>query len=228
MGESPIYHLPWPELSDPADVPAAMQDTALATDGILNTFHTETQADLDDMQGQITGATGSVVKLGHVSLAADAASIDFAAIPQIYSHLFVMGALRAAAVVTVTTLRLRLNQLSTTAYYSGALLSNNSAASGPAALGTTGWDAGVIPGGSAAAGSFGPCFLVIPDYADASHNRGFVGLSFANSATTAAGQWLKNAGGFVTVNAVTHVSVYADSGNLKAGSKLTLYGLKGA
>ena len=64
MGESPIYHLPWPELSDPADVPAAMQDTAMATDGILNTFQTDTQADLDDMQDQISGATRVVREAG--------------------------------------------------------------------------------------------------------------------------------------------------------------------
>lgn len=44
MGQSPIYGLPWPEPSDPADIPAAMQATALETEEIIGELMTSQTA----------------------------------------------------------------------------------------------------------------------------------------------------------------------------------------
>ena len=231
MGESPIYNLPWPELTDPADVPAAMQDTAMATDGILNLFHTETQADLDDMQGQISGASGAFVKLAHAQLAANAALIDFAAIPQTYDHLLLVASVRGSqAAQPWDNLGLRMNGDVATNYSSHYVQGTNNAVTGGAQVAqSSGW-IGSTGGATTPADYYSAHQALIPGYS-VGRIHSYLAFGYHARGGGAANLQFQMFGGGFRNNAavVTSLQLMCQTGsNLVAGSRATLYGLRGA
>ena len=218
MGSTPIYGLPYPELTDPADVPLHIRNHALGTEGVLDGF-----AD------QIVGSVGAVGLLGHTKLAANTAAIDFASIPQTWQHLLVLAHFRSAVSGGAEyDIVMRLNQVATASYYSSQITGVNNAVAGLAKLAPTFASIGMMPGASAAAWYPGGLMLLIPNYTDPDIARHWLSLSYAMVTTAAAGQFVRVTGGQFTGYAVNHLRLFGAGGDLAAKSVATLYGLKGA
>ena len=195
MGTTPTYAIPYPDPTDPADVPADMQATALATRAVLSAFKTDTDADLGDMEDQISGALGAFTQLGHTVLPADAATIDFDAIPASYQHLVVMAALRSTAGTGASNAVLRLDHV-LTATYSGSYMRAFNPPSGGTQINALSALLGVMPGATSAAAAMAGTVIFLPNYVS-NKAKAYLSLMFARTGagSTAADQQLYIAGG---------------------------------
>ena len=166
------------------------------------------------------GAGGAMTLIQEIELAAAGASIDFTDIPQTFRHLRVVCTLRSAAASDYDSYEMRLNGDSTSGHYGsseGYAGGNNGQVESSAAF---------LGYGPAASTPVGQAFggeIVIPHYRETVFYKGFTSFDSMNyagyhSPMFTAGEW------FAT-DAVTAISIFADGGNLVAGSMASLYGM---
>jgi len=154
-------------------------------------------------------------------LGVDSASITFASIPQTFAHLVIVTYARDSGAGTTTPDGLQAQFNADTAanydWYESTI--SGAGAFGQASL-RAGW---VVPGG-AVANLFAASYTLIPYYTQTTNHKATVAIASAklsNSiiySTHLGGVWR-------STNAVTQILLQSSSGNLKAGSRATLYGL---
>lgn len=171
---------------------------------------------------------GGLELIANSLLGADAASIDISGIPGTHVHLLIVGNIRAAtAGVSQIDGRIRFNNDSGSNYDWVRWLMTD--ASGPftgGGFGETSAYFGLLPAATATAGKASNVSAWITDYAATTFHKSFrteIGWAQGQATTTVAlgmntGYWRNTA-------AITQITVFASSGNLLAGSRLSLYGL---
>jgi hypothetical protein len=211
VGLTPIYQLPYPEITDPADVPTDMRELAERTDGIL------------------TGAIGAAARLADVTLAAAAALIDLTAIPQSYAHLLLMLTARTDAATATSGALIRANNDSGASYSAQLLYASGATAGAGEQVAQTSGDLGVAPGGTAYAGLFAGYTVLIPGYTSAGHAHPMISLD-AHFQDWQAGSKYRvgiSAISWGVSQAINRLTLRPYSGNFVAGTRATLYGLAG-
>lgn len=219
MGQTPAYQLPYPELTDPADVPTDMRQ--LAED-----FENKVAIPLDGRMDAIEAGVGSFAKLADIKLAADAALIDFTAIPNTYTHLQLIGYLRGVTGGNAINVDLRCNGDAASNYGTQlfSAIGTSLSALGIAAFGAA--VVGTIPAAAAAVASYSALSVLLSNY---SHPAGTTTPMLIQSVVDSpGGMQVDNSGAFWRGTApVNRVEIHPRTGNFKAGSRATLYGLRG-
>lgn len=150
------------------------------------------------------------------------AAIEFTNIPATYDDLLVKISTREAT-GTSSTLRFRINGITTSTYSGRYIQGSGSGTPSSGAVTTTSGEAGVISSSTDTASTFGSVDFYIPNYRS-SNNKSISSDSVSeNNATTAysrltASLWSNTA-------AITSLSFYVASGNLAQHSTATLYGI---
>ena len=209
MPSTPVYGLPYPAPTAPANVPADIEALAEHTEAVLPTL------------------TGGLTKIAETILAAPAATFDFPSIPQTFSSLMLSCALRSDQAATVAA-GVRFNgDTGAGSYASQAVTGAGSAAS--AAESVAGSSANVLTAvGGGPANSPSIAFAFIPGYRGAflkaiaslvyDRRQATTGQQFVN---LYGGMWIA-AGGTA---AITRITLTPGAGSFATGSRATLYGL---
>lgn len=171
----------------------------------------------------------SVVDLIQTVKLSAAGQFNFAAIPQTYAHLLLVGSVRAAVAATNDPTMLRFNADAGAGYRSQQLIAIAAAASASEQAPAGQGQFGHCPGASIAPATWFNNFeLLIPSYRDTGQLRSWLSRGF--SAWGASGLALFNfAGFFWGAPAVTSLQLFgaAAPGNFAAGSRVSLYGMNG-
>lgn len=173
----------------------------------------------------VWSAGGSGITLiADQTLGSDAASIDFSSIAGTYKHLMLLGDLRSSsASVSVDTL-LRFNG-DTAANYDWMRLvwSSGGTTTQEGYAGTSG-SLGFHLGDSARANRFAGVQIWIPDYVNTTREKS--AIAEASAVNTAALATCNSGRAFWrSTAAVTQVTILPSTGNFRAGSRLSLYGV---
>ena len=169
---------------------------------------------------------GLPVRIADSTLSGDAASISFSSIPAIYAHLYLECYLRADNAATTQNTYFRFNADSGANYDYQNILGSAATASATEAFGQTLMFITGIPGNNAGANLFAGVTIDVPHYAQTANNKdiivqsaGKIGTSTGNLGVSATvGFWRSNA-------AVSTITIGPATGNLKSGSRATLFGM---
>lgn len=170
------------------------------------------------------GGGGDLTKLAETILGSDAANITITGISGAYKDLIVVWEAREDAAVDIDFLYMRLGNgsIDTGSNYTYVREYNGSAGGTNTNTGDTKGDVGTVTGNSSPAGAFASGRLEILDYASTTKRRNWMGQSYQSGTGvytgTVFGAWTNASA------AIDQVRIYSPSGNLKAGSRLALYG----
>lgn len=205
MPTTPVYALPYPASTDPADVPLDMQELAERVEVVLPTVP-------------------GLRKIAETILAANAATIDFAAIPQTYSHLRLVANLRCNQATYFQTGYLRINGNSGNNYHVQRMRVGGATVSGIENLNVDGIYITVV--GTSNPSLASPLIVEVPGYRDGAIYRAVLTQGTFFGSGGAGGFNIENAYGlFQNGAAVTQLTLALQAGNFIAGSRATLYGL---
>jgi hypothetical protein len=212
MGQTPIYQLPYPELTDPADVPTDMRELAERTETVFGGL-----------------GAGDLTRIADVKLAAAAANIDLQNIPQTFGHLLLLILGRSTAAVPIDSLNVRVNNITGANYYALTLRGSGSAASVVPSIGSTSVVLSGVPGATAtdAANVRGGGLLLIPNYAATDGYPtmlAMTGLTGGVATNIFVDQLTVLCNVAAAVNRIT---LTCGSGSVAAGARATLFGLRG-
>jgi hypothetical protein len=175
------------------------------------------------------GGTGSstLLQLFDATLGADAASIDTGAagIAQTANHLLVMLYLRSTQAIVGANMNVTLNG-DGAAHYDRVNVSGTSAAATSSA--GTGESAIVViaPGASVASATlFGSALLLIPSYRQTTGDKLVIPIAGYADATTTDSLVQIRPTHWQSSAAISQITVTPVANNLKAGSRMTIYGL---
>jgi hypothetical protein len=176
----------------------------------------------------ITGAAPGIssLVLFDQTLGADAASIDTGAggIAGTAAGLLVHIVARTSQAVVVSSVNVRLNNDSGANYDYTRTGVVNTTLSGATTLAATSW-ALVCAGDSVQAGSASFLTFVIPAYADTTFHKVAQQSEYISDSSAANNQLQTRGLRWRSTAAISRMSVAAGSGNLRAGSRMTVYGL---
>jgi hypothetical protein len=160
------------------------------------------------------------------TLGADTASIDTGAngVPQTYNHLLVVAIAKTSQAVVISDGLWRFNADAGGNYDRQTLRARSAATTSGAAAAATSVDIN-YPGSSNAAGHFGLSAMFIPAYRQTTAHGLLVEMGGWADSTIANSEAHVNIGDWRNTAAITQLSVTAGSGNLIAGSRVTIYGL---
>jgi hypothetical protein len=179
-------------------------------------------------QGGGAGAAGSFELISTQVLGSSTSSVTFSSIPSTYKHLQLRIAARATSTGNATALFVRCNGVSGTSYSTHNLYAAGGGSGAVYAEGYTGLDAFYrlpIPDDALTANAFGVVFIDFLDYASTVKNK----TLRATSGYAASGVYNTNlvSGAFNSTNAITSLSFTPAAGQLKTGSRFSLYGIQG-
>lgn len=222
MGQTPIYQFPYPELTDPADVPTDIRELA---DGVEDVLSGPFDSRLDALEAGI----GSTVRLGDALLAAPAAQFDFTAIPQTYAHLLLAGYLRSTTAAFQEDLLLRYNGNTQPVYHTQIVNANAATVGAAESLSQTAQSAGTIPAASATAGLFSSALILIANYTAPTTHKSMMTVGGSATALATGGVRALLRAGVWGIGAPAPIDRVTLSCGLQfaAGSRISLYGLRG-
>jgi hypothetical protein len=156
-------------------------------------------------------------------LGSAAANIEFTSIPGTYTDLYLITSLRSAKTgATWDGSRIRINGVTTSSYSYRSLSGNGSSASSLSGS-TTSIFYGYVTAASATSSTFASGEIYIPNYAGATNKSLSTTQTHETNATTAYIEALASL--FSNTSAISSILLYADAGNLVAGSSAYLYGI---
>lgn len=172
-------------------------------------------------------SAGATAQLFDSTLSGAAASIDSGAngIAQTASTLLIVILARTTQAVVTSTVQLRFNGDSGANYDRAQMSSTAGAApAGATAAGGTNIDP-PVPGSSVGANTFASWMIWVPAYTQTTAHKMLSGTGGWAEATATNDVIASTTGKWRNTAAITQVSITAGSGNLVAGSRLTVYGL---
>jgi hypothetical protein len=157
--------------------------------------------------------------------AGGSSSADFTSISNAYKQLQIRYIGRGTAALDEVALRIRFNSDTGSNYARHILEGNGASASAFAASSGNLMACGSVSGSTATASAFGAGIIDILDYTNTNKNKTIRVLDGID----------RNGGGvidftsglWINTNAITSISLFADSGNLAQYSSFALYGVKG-
>jgi len=173
--------------------------------------------------------TDTMVLIKSVVADGTAAIMEFDAIPQIYTHLVLIGQIRFAGAVVQVALEILLNDDTGANYNDQQTIGEDTTASAVGATGENEGALGEVPGGSGSSGHAGTFQCYLANYAGASFYKNWVGMSISIPNTTVAAFSMRHAGGMwlntEAINKITILSTTGSAGNIVSGSMVSLYGI---
>lgn len=171
-------------------------------------------------------ATGGLTVLFDSTLGADAASFDSGAggFSTSHKHLLLSLYVRTSEAVVSSTVIVRFNNDSTGNYAIQAVRGSNAVASAAAATAQTGFSM-FVPGDSVQASDFGGFLLLVPNYAGTVGQKTLLTLGGWGEDTLTETLLDSVVGVWKDTTALSRVQVVSGSGNLRTGSRLTIYGI---
>lgn len=158
-----------------------------------------------------------------------AASYDFASIPADYRHLHVVLVGRSDTAAANTTLLMRFNGDATAVYDWQRLSANSATVSSASTVGDTSLQVGFLAAANATAGKAGQNIVDLADYAGTTFHKEFISQVFFADGTAQSNMFFTSRGGlWRSTAAITRVELFPGAGSFVAGSRATLYGIKGA
>ena len=172
------------------------------------------------------GAGGLVSLFDSGFLGADAASIDTGAngVPATHGTLVIVGYLRSTVAGGNDNLNLTLNNDSSAIYSINRIQNVNTTLAGASFVTQTAGTAGTIPGATATANYFGAFWGTMPAYDGATNFKTGYFITNCNDNTAANSLSTTCAIGYGSATAISRLKLAAAGGNLKAGSRLIIYG----
>jgi hypothetical protein len=169
---------------------------------------------------------GLPVMIANSTLSGDAANIDFTSIPSHYAHLMVVCYARGDTAATTTNLLVRFNNDSGGNYDYQRVSGVAAAATAGESFAQTSCLVAAIPANTADANLFGATTFDVPHYANTANNKD-LSSQYANKITTTTGNLNVSAvaGFWRSSAAITRITLLPAAGNLRSGSRATLYGL---
>jgi hypothetical protein len=163
---------------------------------------------------------GALTLIREVVLTAPSASIDFIAIPATFRHLRIVAVLCSAKSASYDSYELRFNGDSSAGHYAAY---QGTPGGSNAQVEST---AGFLGFGTASGSTAGMAIsfdLVFPHYANTSLYKGWVGTASMNynefhGPSVVGGEW-------AITDATSEIALFADGGDLVAGSMASLYGM---
>jgi hypothetical protein len=175
---------------------------------------------------QIGGGSSALAVIENQTLAADAASFDFQAIPQTYRHLRIIFMGRGANASLQVEVAMRFNADAGANYDNEAQWGDSNANTAAGSVAATYLRAGTIPAANATASRAGGGEILIPSYAGATFHKRYKSIYGHTEGTAATDQETGHAsGGWRSTSAITRVQLLPSVGNWLAGSQATLYGV---
>lgn len=173
------------------------------------------------------GAAGAYELISSTVLGSDTASVTFSSIDQTYKHLQIRYTARSTVASAADDTVLRFNGVSTSTYFSHYLYGNGSTVSSGNILSQNVMYLDQSPGATNTTDAFGAGIVDILDYTSTLKNktvRTLTGYHGAGSKSV----WM-GSGSIALTAAITSITLLtANSANHKAGSRFSLYGIKGA
>lgn len=175
------------------------------------------------------GAIASAItatRLFDSTLGADTATIDTGAngVSQLYDHLLLVLLLRTTEAVTLSGVNMTFNGDGGANYDRQVIRNTNTTVIGAISLAQTSFTI-LAPGASAQTGAFSAPAIFIPSYAQTNAHKAF-DFTQASIEDTAADCRIESAAGrWRSTSAISRVALTAQSGNLLAGSRMSIYGL---
>lgn len=173
-----------------------------------------------------SGAASGAMELISTQLIASATSgVTFLSIPQTYKHLELRYTARSDWSSTGVFVNFTFNNDNNANYTTHRLVGNGSTVTSASSVGANSMsNAGhQVPGANSATSAFGAGIIDILDYTSTTKNkvmRVFSGSTNAYNVAMASGLWVNTA-------AISRIDLLMNSGNFTAGSRISLYGIKG-
>lgn len=184
--------------------------------------------ELDDIinVSSLTAPAGTVMKIGAGTGTGANSSISFTNIPQVFSHLRLVGKCRSSAATSDVAIRLRLNGDTGSNYEFMSLITDSSPATTPGAnLAADYLQIGFAPGATPAANHAGEIDILLPGCRDTFFKAAFSTNKYINSGAvrflyTGQGAWR-------STDAISDIEISfgGAGGNFVAGSAISLYGI---
>lgn len=176
--------------------------------------------------GATDGIGSATVKLHETLLTTDTASLNITSIPQNYRHLELNCTGRGAGAAAAVSLRFQFNSDSTAGRYDWQSSQQTSTTiGGVRAVNSNQGHIGTLPAASSVDTlNVGSHTLRIPHYAGTAFRRrsyGYGGFDLGDGPTTE-----NTTTSYDQTAAITSLLVFCDVGNMKAGSLITLYGIR--
>jgi len=173
----------------------------------------------------IAGGSANLTVLFDSTLGANAASIDTGAngIAQTAAHLLIVALLRTSEAVVISTGNWTFNGDTGTNYDRQTMRARGPTQTSGAAAGTANVSLN-YPGASDTASHFGGSFMAIPCYRQTTAHKWLVEMGGWADTTTTNSEAHITIGNWRNTTAINQITVTAGSGNLLAGSRLTIYG----
>jgi hypothetical protein len=179
-------------------------------------------------QGGGAAAAGAFELISTQVLGSNTSSVTFSSIPSTYKHLQLRVVGRATSTGNATALFVRCNGVSGTSYSTHNLYAAGGGSGAVYAEGYTGLDAFYrmpIPDDALTANAFGTVFIDFLDYSVTTKNKTLRALT----GYAASGVYNTNlvSGAFNSTSAISSISLTPGAGQLKTGSRFSLYGIQG-
>jgi hypothetical protein len=171
------------------------------------------------------GAAGAFEQIETQILGANASSVTFSSIPSTYKHLQLRITARSSSTGNATALFLRFNGVSGTSYSTHTLYGTGSSVVSEGFASLDAFYRMPIPDDGLAACGFGSLVIDVLDYSLTNKNKTIRTLSGYNISNIANVSLVS--GGFYSTNAISSLSLTPQAGQLKTGSRFSLYGIKG-
>ena len=169
-----------------------------------------------------------LIELYDSTLGADAASFDVSSISSSYDHLLVILQGRSTGAFNTVSVACRFNNDSGGNYDSQLDYGNNATPTASATVAQTSAQIGDVPGSTATANHAGALELTIPNYTGTTFQKQGLARSGWIEATSAGGAFAMDAMmNWRSTAAIDRITIFPTSGNFLAGSRLTIYGIKG-
>jgi len=170
-------------------------------------------------------STNSYESIATVTLGSAASTISFSSIPSTYQHLQVRGIARGTLASNEVTIRMRFNSDTGNNYARHILEGDGVTAASYAASSGNLMALGTVSASTAAASIFGVAVADVLDYKDTNKYKTLRNLS--GNDRNGSGAMSLTSGLWMNTNAITGITIFADSGNLDQYSSFALYGIKG-
>ena len=192
---------------------------------MLRSAHTAKKWYRSMLAGNEAYSPGAYELISTTLISSDTSTVTFSSIVGTYKHLQIRVAARTTGTGTGDGgLQIQLNSDTAANYAQHSLEGNGSAVSSGGSASTSNIQIGASAGGGTSANIFGVSVIDILDYANTNKNTTIRGLSGANGTSSRvalkSGVWLNTA-------AVSSILLYRSGLSFVAGSRFSLYGIKG-
>ena len=170
---------------------------------------------------------GATKRIAQQILGADAASITFASIPQNFTHLLLLMAVRGTNASTSVDINMRFNGDTGSNYDWQEIVATGGATTTTNGVNVAFIEAAMMPGSTAPSGQVAPAVITLPGYSSARLHKQTTTQGGYQTADTANGtQIFEFFGNWKSTTPINQILLYPSAGNFLAGSRFTLYGYR--